>query len=153
MSHCFTQLHLQIVFAVKYRAALIDNSFKQNLYKYMAGIINNRSHSCLIINGMPDHVHILVRMNPVESVASLTQSVKGSSARWINDHYVLPKPFRWQEGYGAFSYSLSHVPVVTRYIRNQEKHHQRQSFQDEYKTILDNYKMPLDASHSFKPLL
>ncbi|NML40735.1 IS200/IS605 family transposase [Chitinophaga sp. G-6-1-13] len=153
MSHCFTQLHLQIVFAVKYRVALIDNSIKPDLYKYMAGVINNRSHTCLIINGMPDHVHILIRINPAESISSLIQAIKGSSSRWINGHHSSSKSFRWQEGYGVFSYSLSHIPAVTRYIENQEKHHQQLSFQDEYKTMLDKYKISLDAPDLFRPLL
>ncbi|QJB32592.1 IS200/IS605 family transposase [Chitinophaga oryzae] len=153
MSHCFTQLHLQIVFAVKYRAALIAPGFRQDLYQYMAGIINNRSHSCLIINGISDHVHILVRMSPAESIASLTQTIKCNSSRWINDHQPLPRIFRWQEGYGAFSYSKSHVPKVVRYIENQEQHHRQRTFQEEYQNMINRYKNHTETPHPFLPLI
>ncbi|RBL89400.1 IS200/IS605 family transposase [Chitinophaga flava] len=144
MTHCYTQLNLQIVFAVKYRATLIEDNFKHELYGYMAANINNRSHRCLIINGMPDHIHILLQMHPSESLSSLMQIIKGSSSRWINAKYCRQQNFKWQEGYSAFSYSQSQIPVVIRYIQNQEKHHQKQTFLEEHKTILNKFNIPYD---------
>ncbi|WP_078668061.1 IS200/IS605 family transposase [Chitinophaga eiseniae] len=135
---------------MKYRAALISSSFKSDLYKYMAAAINRRSHLCLIINGMPDHVHIFVRMHPAESLSSLVQIIKGSSSKWINHYYPSPQPFRWQEGYGAFSYSKSQIPGVVQYIKNQEQHHRHQSFLAAYQNMLNKYDIIPDASNPLR---
>lgn len=153
MSHCFTQLHLQIIFVVKYRAALISDKFKSDLYEYMAANIRRRSHVCIIINGMPDHVHLFIRMHPDESLASLVQYIKGSSSRWINHYYPSQRPFRWQEGYAAFSYSKSQIPRVFQYIKNQEKHHQKKTFQEEYQDMINKYDNPPDATNALHPFL
>ena len=123
MSNTYTQIHIQFVFAVKYRNGLIHSSFKQELYQYISGIIKANNHKLLAINGMSDHLHILVGMRPSQSVSDLIQNIKSNSSKWINEKKFLKVKFEWQEGYGAFSYSKSHVQNVIHYIQNQEEKH------------------------------
>src|SRR5205085_11222633 len=103
MANTYTQIHLQLVFAVKYRAALIQKSWKDELYKYISGIIQNNKHKLLIINGVEDHLHILIGYRPHQSLSHLMQDIKGSSSIWINENQFIQTKFKWQEGYGAFS--------------------------------------------------
>src|ERR1051326_2042082 len=119
MANTYTQLHIQFVFAVKYRAALIQKTWKEPLHQYITGIFQNNQHKMLQINSMPDHIHIFVGLRPHQSVSSLIQNVKTESTKWIKEQNLSPS-FAWQEGYGAFSYSKSHVTDVIRYIQNQE---------------------------------
>ena len=130
MANTYTQIHLQFVFAVKYRNGLIHSSFKQELYQYISGIIKANNHKLLAINGMPDHLHILVGMRPSQSVSDLMQDIKANSSKWINEKKFLKVKFEWQEGYGAFSYSKSHVQNVIHYIQNQEEKHKVKSFNE-----------------------
>lgn len=120
MANTYTQIHLQFVFAVKYREALILPTWKERLYQYITGIIQHNEHKMLQINGMSDHIHLLIGMRPTQSVSSLVQNVKTESSKWINDNKFCPQHFAWQEGYGAFSYSKSHVPDVIRYIQTRK---------------------------------
>jgi putative transposase len=133
MPNTYTQVHIQFVFAVKYRAALISNNWKEKLHQYITGIFQENQHKMLQINSKPDHIHIFIGMRPHQSISSLVQNVKTESSKWIKAQNFCKSPFAWQEGYGAFSYSKSQVPNVIRYIINQEKHHQKKSFLDEYK--------------------
>ena len=151
MANTYTQIHLQLVFAVKYRAAIIHRSWKDELYKYMTGIIQNAGHKLLIINGMPDHVHILFGMRPNQSLADLMKHVKGDSSEWINKRGFV-RHFKWQEGYGAFSYSKSDLPNVIRYIENQEQHHRKKSFLEEYLALLEEFEVEFNEQYIFKPL-
>lgn len=107
MANTYTQIHLQFVFAVKHRDAAIDKSWKENLYRYITGIVQTNNHKLLAINGMPDHIHLFVGMRPTQSVSDLLQDIKGSSSKWINDNKLVKGKFEWQEGYGAFSYAMS----------------------------------------------
>lgn len=132
MANTYTQLFVQFVFAVKYRDGLILQNYKEELYQYIGGIVNNNNHKLIIINGMPDHLHLLVGMKPTQSVSDLMQDIKGSSSKWINEKKFLNVKFEWQEGYGAFSYSKSHIEAVINYIQNQEQHHKTKTFQEEY---------------------
>jgi REP element-mobilizing transposase RayT len=116
MPNTYTQLHIQFIFAVKYRAALIKNEWKDRLQQYITGIFQNHDHKMLQINNMPDHIHIFIGMRPTQSISNLMQIVKSESTKWINDNNLTSKKFAWQEGYGAFSYSKSHVPNVIKYI-------------------------------------
>ena len=134
----YSQIHIHAVFAVKNRARLIDETWRGNLYKYITGIIQNHGHKMLAINGADDHVHILFGQNPMQSVSDLMRDVKRDSSKWVNENKFTRDAFGWQNGYGAFSYSLSLIEKVAEYIRNQEKHHANISFLDEYKKILDN---------------
>jgi REP element-mobilizing transposase RayT len=150
MANTYTQIHIQFVFAVKYRDGLIHLSFKDELYQYITGIIKNHNHKLLAINGMPDHIHILVGMRPTQSISDLMQDIKGSSSKWINEKKFLKVKFEWQEGYGAFSYAKSEVKPVVNYIKNQEKHHAVRSFNQEYLAFLAQFEVEYDERYIFK---
>lgn len=149
MPNTYTQLHIQFVFAVKYRQALILEPWKKRLHQYITGIFQNNQHKMLQINSMPDHIHILVGVRPHQSISALIQNVKSESTKWIKEQ-GLSTSFAWQEGYGAFSYSKSHVPDVIRYIQNQEEHHRKQSFLEEYKSFLKAFDIDFDEQYIFK---
>ena len=150
MANTYTQIHVQFVFAVKYRNGLIHSSFKEELYQYIAGIIKKNNHKLLAINGVEDHIHIFIGMRPTQSISDLLQDIKGSSSKWINEKKFLKVKFEWQEGYGAFSYSKSHVANVIRYIQNQEVHHKKESFKDEYLKFLEAFAIEYDERYIFK---
>jgi len=152
MANTYTQVHIQAVFAVKHRAGLIQPEWKDELYKYITGIIQNQQHKVLAINGMPDHLHILFGMRPVQSLSDLMQDIKGSSSKWINEKKFIKHKFEWQQGYGAFSYSRSHIGNVIAYIENQEKHHQKENFISEYKNFLRKFEIDYDERYIFKEL-
>jgi REP element-mobilizing transposase RayT len=128
MANTYTQIHIQFVFAVKYRNGLIHSSFKDELYQYITGIIKANNHKLLAINGTSDHIHILIGMRPTQSISELMQIIIANSSKWINEKKFLNVKFEWQEGYGAFSYSKSHVQNVINYIQNQEERHKRNHF-------------------------
>lgn len=152
MANTYTQIHIQAIFAVKSRAGLILPDWKEQLYKYITGIVGNHGHKLLAINGMPDHVHLFFGMRPTQSLADLMRMVKGDSSEWINDQDFVKGKFSWQEGYGAFSYSRSHVQKVIRYVQQQEIHHRKIKFLDEYKRLLDAFEVPYEERYIFKPI-
>jgi len=150
MANTYTQLHIQLVFAVKYRVALIQKEYKERLHQYITGIIQQNEHRLLQINSMPDHIHIFFGMRPHQSISSLVQNVKSESSKWINENGFCISAFAWQEGFGAFSYSKTHVPEVIRYIQNQEAHHKKETFLDEYKKMLKAFEVEYDERYIFK---
>jgi REP element-mobilizing transposase RayT len=150
MPNTFTQIHIQFVFAVKYRRALIAPEWKERLHQYITGIFQQNNHKMLKINSMPDHIHILVGFRPAQSISSMIQNVKAESSKWIQYQNLCNSKFAWQEGFGAFSYSKSHVPRVIRYIQNQEKHHRKITFLDEYKKLLKVFEVEYDERYVFK---
>lgn len=152
MANTYTQLHIHVVFSVQNRASLIRRSFKKDLYKYITGIIQNNGHKLLAINGTSDHIHILIGLKPNQSLSNLMQDIKGDSSKWINKNGFTIERFRWQEGYGAFSYSKSQVNNVINYIKNQETHHHRKSFIEEYNEFLKEFEIPFDERYIFKPV-
>lgn len=152
MANTYTQIHIQCVFAVQNRDCIIRNVWKDELYKYISGVIQNNGHKILAINGMPDHVHVFFGMRPVQSLSDLMQDVKGDSSRWINEKGFVKTKFSWQEGYGAFSYSKSHVNNVISYIRNQEEHHRKKTFIEEYNELLEKFEVEYDQRYIFKPV-
>lgn len=149
----YTQIHIQLVFAVKFREGLIQSSWKDELYKYITGIIQNNNHKLLAINGMSDHIHILIGLRPVQSVSSLVNDIKSNSSKFINEKRFLPVRFEWQKGYGAFSYGRSQIPLVIEYILNQEKHHETKSFRAEYLNFLRKFEIDYDAAYIFNELI
>lgn len=153
MPNTYTQLHIQFVFAVKYRAALIDKEWKEELHKYITGIFQQNNHKMLQINSMPDHIHIFIGMRPHQSISALVQNVKTESSKWIKAKKFCKGSFSWQEGYGAFSYSKSHVPDVIRYIQNQEIHHKKELFFTEYKKMLELFEVEYDEKYIFQELI
>ena len=150
MGNTYTQLHIQFVFAVKYRTASIEKEWKDELHKYITGIIQENGHKMLQVNSMPDHIHIFIGMRPTQSIASLVQNIKAESSKWVKDKKFCTTPFAWQEGYGAFSYSKSHVPDVIRYIQIQEFHHQKETFLVEYEKMLKAFEIEYDEQYIFK---
>ena len=153
MANTYTQIHLQIVFAVKYRDCVIHYSWKNELYKYITGIVKTNNHKMISINGMPDHIHILIGMRPVQSVSQLLQDIKGSSSKWVNDKNFLKRKFEWQEGYGAFSYTKAELKNVINYIENQEEHHKKKNFRDEYIDLLEKFNVEYDEKYIFQELI
>ena len=153
MANTYTQIHIHFVFAVKFRHGIIQSKWKEDLYKYMTGIIQNDNHKLLAINGMPDHIHILIGLRPAQSISDLMQDIKGSSSKWINERKFLKIKFEWQEGYGAFSYSKSHVDTVIKYIKNQEEHHKKESFRDEYLKFLTAFEIEYEERYIFRDLI
>jgi len=152
MANTYTQIHIQAVFVVQGRNCIIKKSWKDELYKYISGIIQNNGHKVLVINGMPDHIHVFLGLRPSQSLSDLMQDIKGSSSRWINEKRLVSGHFSWQEGYGAFSYSKSHVDQVIEYIKNQEIHHRKKSFMEEYLEFLEKFEIPYDERYIFKPV-
>jgi putative transposase len=155
MANTYTQLHIQLVFAVKYRAGLIQKEWKERLHQYITGIIQKKEgkenpHKVLQINSMPDHIHILIGLRPHQSISSLAQSVKTESTIWVNENKFCKIPFAWQLGFGGFSYSKSHVDDVIRYIQNQEAHHKKETFLDEYRRMLKAFEIEYDERYIFK---
>src|SRR5688572_9136549 len=132
MSNTYTQVFIQTVFAVQNRQSLIQNGWKDELYKYITGIVQNNSHKLIAINRMPDHLHLFVGMKPHQSLSDLMQDVKGDSSKWINKKGFGKSKFQWQSGFGGFSYSLSQIDQVVSYINNQEIHHRKRTFIEEY---------------------
>src|SRR5882672_2300523 len=136
MPNTYTQIHIHCIFAVKYRLALIAKEWKDRLHQYITGIVQNHEHKMISINSMPDHLHMLFGMRPTQSLSNLMQIVKGDSSEWLNDQKITPVTFRWQEGYGAFSFEKKKINTVATYIQNQEIHHQKKTFLEEYKDFL-----------------
>ncbi len=153
MPNTYTQIHIHFVFAVKYRRGIIQKSWKDELYKVMTGIIQSYNHKLLIINGMPDHVHILVGLRPNQSISDLMKEVKQHSSKWINEKKLTESKFEWQEGYGAFSYSKSQIGKVIKYIENQEIHHSKKTFLVEYKEMLEKFEIEYNQEYIFKELI
>ena len=153
MANSYTQIHLQFVFAVKYRNAVIAHTWETDLYKYITCIVQNNKHKLIAINGMPDHIHILVGFHTTQSIADLMRDIKANSSKWINENNFTKEKFEWQTGYGAFSYSKSHVQNVINYINNQKQHHTKQSFLDEYIAFLKKFEIEHNIEYSFKELL
>lgn len=147
MGNTYTKIHIHIIIVVKYRIGLIAEEWKQELYKYIAGIIQKQRHKLIIINGVSDHLHILIGYRPHQSLAELIQDIKSSSSKWINEKKFLKNKFSWQLGYAAFSYSQIHLEKVIRYIKNQEKHHIRKSFSEEYLEFLNAFKVEYDEKY------
>lgn len=152
MANTYTQIHIHAVFAVQNRDCIIRDTWKDELYKYITGIIKNNQHKPLAINGMPDHVHVLFGMRPSQSLSDLMQDIKGSSSKWINEKKFTKYRFSWQEGFGAFSYSKSQLSNVIVYINNQKEHHRIKTFIEEYKELLQEFNIDYDDRYIFKPI-
>jgi len=153
MPNTYTQLYVQFVFAVKYRKALISSSWEEDLRKYITGTVQNHGHKMLAINNMPDHLHLFIGLNPKQSISDLMRIVKGDSSEWINKNNFSEHKFNWQEGYGAFSYSRSHIDNVVKYILNQQEHHKKLTFLEEYKLLLEKFEIEYGERYIFQELL
>ena len=152
MANTYTQMYIQFVFAVQNRASLIQTAWKDELYKYITGIIQNNKHKLIAINGTANHIHVFTGYKPHQLIPDLLQDIKGSSSGWINKKGFVKGKFRWQEGYGAFSYSHSHIDKVVKYITNQEQHHKKNTFREEYIELLNKFNIDYDESYILKDI-
>lgn len=150
MANTYTQLYVQIVFAVKGRENLIKEKIRDELEKIMCGIISNNKSKVYAIYCNPDHTHIFVGLHPSLSVSKLTEQVKSGSSNWINTNKKIIGKFSWQDGYGAFTYSKSHIDNVVKYILNQSEHHKKQTFREEYLTFLQKFDVDYDPQYLFE---
>lgn len=150
MANTYTQLYIQFVFAVQNRQSLIRPEWEEELYKYMTGIIQNKSHKMIAINGMPDHLHMFIGFQPVDHMSELIKVVKGESSQWIREKGLVNGKFNWQAGYGAFSYSRSHIDRVYHYIQSQKEHHRKKTFREEYIELLEKFDVDYDEQYIFK---
>ena len=149
MANTFSQIYIQTVFAVSNRQSLIKPEFKKDIYKYITGIVTNQGQKLISINGMLDHIHILIGLRPAMALADLVQEIKADSTTFINKKRWIRGRFSWQEGYGAFSYGHSQLDTIIRYIQNQEKHHKRRSFRNEYLTLLRRFDIAFEDKYVF----
>lgn len=152
MANTYTQIYIQTVFAVQNRISLLRPEWQDELFKFITGIVQNNGHKLIVINGRPDHIHLLIGMKPNQSLSDLMQDVKGDSSKWINEKGFVNGRFEWQAGFGGFSYSISQVDAVVKYINNQENHHKTKSFIDEYHEFLERFSVPYEDRYIFKPV-
>ncbi|SHI88504.1 REP element-mobilizing transposase RayT [Hymenobacter daecheongensis DSM 21074] len=150
MANTYTQIHLHIVFAVRGRASLIPVARAATLYSYITGIITQQGQKLLAINGMPDHLHLLIGLRPDKALSDLMRDVKANSAKFVNEQHWLAAKFVWQDGFGAFSYGASQLPAVIRYIERQQEHHAIHSFQEEYRLLLEQFGVDYNPQYLFK---
>jgi len=150
MANTYTQLYVQIVFSVKGRANLINEKFRDELEKVICGIVTEHKCKTYAIYCNPDHTHVLVGLHPTISVSKLTEQVKSGSSNWLNGKKYIVGKFCWQDGYGAFTYSRSHIDKVVKYILNQPAHHKKQSFREEYLSFLNKFDIDYDPKYLFE---
>ena len=152
MANTYHQVYIQVVFAVKYREAVIANEWKSKVFGVIGNLINETGCKTIIVNGVEDHVHCFLGLKPTVSISELMKTVKAKSSKYINDHNLTKSRFEWQEGYGAFSYSHSQIDSVYKYITNKEEHHKKQTFKKEYLEFLDKFEVPFDERYIFEEL-
>jgi len=158
MANTFTQLYVHIIYSTKGREKIFPKNHKDEIQKYITGIIQNRGHKLIVINNMPDHIHIFIGLNPGQAISDLVRDIKQNSSlpvrgtqtgKFIKKKWMLIGSFAWQEGYGAFSYSHSQIDEVVKYIQNQEEHHRKKTFKEEYLEFLEKFEIEYDISYVF----
>ena len=150
MANTYTQFNMHIVFSVKGRNNFLSDKLRPELFRYITGIINQKKHYSLAVNGYKDHVHIFFEYNPSFSVSDLIRDIKSGSSKWINDQKIIVGKFSWQEGYGVFSYSKSQRNSVINYIMNQEQHHKNKTFKEEYLQLLKDFDIEFQNEYIFE---
>jgi REP element-mobilizing transposase RayT len=149
MPGTFTQLYVQVVFAVRGRQNLISEKWETELHKYISGIIKGKGQKSIIVNGVKDHIHAFVGLKPSMSVSNLVRDIKNNSTNFINDNKFVKGKFSWQEGYGAFSYSHSQIDAVYNYILAQKEHHKKKTFKEEYLEFLHKFEVEFNEKYLF----
>lgn len=152
MANTYTQLYFHVVFAVKGRLNIIAEEWKEDLYKYISGVVTNKNQKLMVINGRPDHIHLLVGMKPDYKLSDLIRDVKANSSRFINEQKWVSGKFEWQEGFGAFTLGHSQIDVIVKYIKNQEEHHRARTFQEEYIEFLKKYEIEYKPEYIFEKI-
>ena len=150
MANTFSQIYIQVVFAVKGRQNLIHEKIREDLNKYISGIITAKSQKSIIVNGRPDHIHAFIGLKPNMAISDLVRDIKNNSTNYINENKLIKGKFQWQIGFGAFSYSKSHIDRVYNYILNQEKHHRKKTFKEEYIEFLKAFEIEYDEQYLFE---
>jgi len=149
MANTYTQLYFHIVFAVKGRANLISQKWREQLFKYITGIITNKNQKLIVINGMPDHLHLLIGMKPDACLSDLVRDIKANSSKFINEQKWVLGKFEWQTGFGAFTLGHSQLDTAVAYIKNQEEHHKTKTFREEYLDFLKRYHIDFKTDYIF----
>ncbi len=149
MAGTFSQIYIQYVFTVKGKANLLQKPWRDEVFRYMAGIIKGKNQKSIIVNGVADHVHVFVGLKPTMCVADLVRDIKNNSSKFINDQKFLKGKFEWQEGYGSFSYAHSQIENVYQYIANQEEHHRKKTFKEEYIEFLEKFEVEYNEKYLF----
>ena len=150
MANTYSQIYIQVIFAVQQRHAVIRTEWKEELFKYIGGIFRNKNQKLIAIGGVEDHIHILFGLRPSVAISDLVRDIKSDSTEFINKKRFLRGRFYWQEGYGAFSYSRSHLDAVAKYVLEQEKHHSKRSFKEEYIALLDRFEVEYEDRYLFE---
>lgn len=150
MPNTYSRIYIQIVFAVKGRENLISKNNREELQRYMTGIVQNRGQKMLAVFCMPDHAHLLIGIKPSISISDLVRDIKAGSSNFINDCNWVKGKFNWQEGFGAFSYSKSQIDIVVKYILNQEEHHRKTTFKQEYLDFLQKFEIDYSEKYLFE---
>ena len=150
MAGTFSQIYIQIVFAVNGRSNLLQEPWREEVFKYMAGIIKGKNQKSIIVNGVSNHVHLFVGLKPSMCVSDLVRDVKNNSTNFINDRKLIQGKFSWQEGYGSFSYAHSQIDQVYQYILNQKEHHRKKTFKEEYLDFLRKFEIEYDEKYLFE---
>lgn len=150
MAGTFSQIYIQLVFAVKGRENLLQKPWRDEVFKYISGIIKGKNQKPIIVNGVSDHVHVFVGIRPSMSISDLVRDIKNNSSNFINEHKFIKGKFSWQEGYGAFSYSHSQIKNVYEYIANQEEHHRKKTFKEEYLDFLRKFEIEYNEKFLFE---
>ena len=146
----FTQVYIHFVFSPMFREALLSKRHRELLYPYLGKIILNHNNKPIIINGMSDHVHILIGLSSKSSMSDIVHDLKGYSSTWINQQRWFPGKFRWQDGYGAFSYGRSQLDDIYKYIENQEENHRKRTFREEYRSLLELFDIKFEERFLFE---
>ncbi len=149
----FSQIYIQIVFAVKGRENLLQKPWRDEVFKYMSGIIKGKNQKPIIVNGVANHVHVFVGLKPAMNISDLVRDIKNNSSNFINEQKFIKGKFSWQEGFGAFSYGHSQIETVYQYVANQEEHHKKKTFKQEYLEFLDKFHIPFEERYVFEELI
>ncbi len=150
MAGTFSQIYIQAVFAVEGRANLLQKPWREEVFKYMAGIIKGKNQKPIIVNGVANHVHLFIGLKPSLALSDLVRDIKNNTSNFINTQKFVPGKFSWQEGYGSFSYAHSQIEQVYQYILNQEEHHRKKTFKEEYLDFLRKFEIEYDEKYLFK---
>jgi len=151
MANTYTQIYIQVVFSVQGRQSLISREHKEELYKYISGIVRNKKQKLIAIDGTADHVHVFLGIKPDIALSDLVRDIKNNSSKFVNEKKWTRGKFNWQEGFGAFSYGHSQIDAVVKYIQNQERHHAKRTFREEYLEMLEKFSVQFDERYVFQP--
>lgn len=149
MANTYTQLFVHVIFSTKGREKVLHKSFREELFKYISGILTHKNQKAFAVNGWIDHIHILVGIEPNISVSELVRDIKHSSTNFIKEKNFIKQKFNWQKGFGAFTYSKSQIDSVIKYIMTQEEHHKHKTFEEEYIEFLDKFEVDYDSKYVF----